>query len=412
MKKQASKWQAISLGYLSDVIVLVHQFITTALQSVCPDTDVQKVLLGIMSEGLMARYEGALKHTSFLLEIENDGLPMTMDHYFNDILQKSRSEKYIAGLKTSAFDTDQHGEVVRLKDTISSQTMSNSNYVVHEIRDILEAYYKLTIKTFVDNVCRQSTDYFLISGAQSPLKYFSPLFVSRLSPDELESIAGEASNLKSARAQLAKEIQSLTEAKKILEYSTNVIWLQILPLNCLMAKASPSQLISTQLMFDCTLRPKFIAVDHVRFIWRLRLLRRSIVFWLKPSVVCTRRGTSRGHDSDLGCFNWPFVIVSDLHLLDWIPDRSENTTLLRDWTACKIASTTVALDSRATSRPAARSSLAPEDDLRNLNSSCISVLQFVVVQGFSFMVILSMPELLIDVLYLANNRPEAPAGLD
>nr|POE56497.1 interferon-induced gtp-binding protein mx1 [Quercus suber] len=216
MKKQASGWRAISLGYVSDIIVLVHEFILAALHSVCPDTDVRNVLLGVLYDGLIVRYESAIKHTLFLLEVEGEGVPMTLNHYFNDNLQKSRSDKFVAALKKVSIDNCKHGEVVQLKHAINTQPMSNANHVIHDIHDILEAYYKVTRKTFVDNVCRQSTDHFLFSDAESPLKYFSPNFVSRLSLDELESIAGEAPKLKRARAQLAKEIQSLMEAKRIL----------------------------------------------------------------------------------------------------------------------------------------------------------------------------------------------------
>ena len=94
-----------------------------------------------------------------------------------------------------------------------SETLANSP---HSIHDILQAYYKVSRKTFVDNVCKQATDHFLLNGKDSLLKYFSPVFVSKLSAAELSSIAGEPSSLKRTRSQLKKEIASLTEAKKIL----------------------------------------------------------------------------------------------------------------------------------------------------------------------------------------------------
>jgi hypothetical protein len=45
---------------------------------------------------------------------------------------------------------------------------------------------------------------------------FSPMFVSQLSADALEEIAGEAPVLKRTRAQLTKEVASLAEAVRIL----------------------------------------------------------------------------------------------------------------------------------------------------------------------------------------------------
>lgn len=109
-----------------------------------------------------------------------------------------------------------YGEVVRLGDALKGQNMSNDSHTVHDIHDILKSYYKVTRKTFVDNVCKQATDHFLLAGPDSPLYLFSPVFVSRLSTTELENIAGELPGTKRIRAQLGKEIASLTEAKKIL----------------------------------------------------------------------------------------------------------------------------------------------------------------------------------------------------
>lgn len=109
-----------------------------------------------------------------------------------------------------------HGQVVRIDDVVKGHVMSNDMHTVHDIHDILQSYYKVTLKTFVDNICKQATDHFLLAGPESPLSYFSPVFVSRLSADELENIAGELPGTKRTRAQLGKEIASLTVAKKIL----------------------------------------------------------------------------------------------------------------------------------------------------------------------------------------------------
>lgn len=108
------------------------------------------------------------------------------------------------------------GEVVRLDDAMKSQNMSNEEHMIHDIHDILQSYYKVTRKTFVDNIVKQASDHFLLAGPDSPLYLFSPVFVSHLSTEDLENIAGERPGMKRARAQLRKEIESLTDARKIL----------------------------------------------------------------------------------------------------------------------------------------------------------------------------------------------------
>lgn len=88
MKKQSVKWVNISLGYISDIIVIVHRFMTTALDLLCYDDTMKQSLFNTLADGLLHRYKMAIKQVSFLLEVERNGLPMTLNHYFNDNLEK------------------------------------------------------------------------------------------------------------------------------------------------------------------------------------------------------------------------------------------------------------------------------------------------------------------------------------
>lgn len=129
----------------------------------------------------------------------------------------SRQDKAAAHLKGKAFHNGSHGLVVRLEHASQPvRSMSNEQHIVQDIHDILKSYYKVCRKTFVDSICRQAVVYYLLECDESPLALFSPIFVSQLPPEVLEGIAGEAPALKRTRAQLAKEVASLTQAVKIL----------------------------------------------------------------------------------------------------------------------------------------------------------------------------------------------------
>ena len=88
MKKQCSKWEDISMGFLSDVIVMVHGFIDSTLETVCPDDNIRESLINRLSDELISRYQKSLSSTRFLLEVESCDTPMTHNHYFNENLQK------------------------------------------------------------------------------------------------------------------------------------------------------------------------------------------------------------------------------------------------------------------------------------------------------------------------------------
>ena len=115
-----------------------------------------------------------------------------------------------------SFDDCKHGNVSRLMDAQRTHPMSNTQHIIQDIHDILQSYYKVARKRFVDNVVKQAVTHFVVTGPETPLNLFSPMFVSGLTPEELEHVAGEAPRMKRERARVTKEIKSLTEAKTIL----------------------------------------------------------------------------------------------------------------------------------------------------------------------------------------------------
>ena len=85
MKLQSTKWTSIALGYISDIVTLVHRFIDRALTKICPD--VKATLLSNLTEGLFERYSKAVGQVRFLLDVERAGTPITLNYYFNDNLE-------------------------------------------------------------------------------------------------------------------------------------------------------------------------------------------------------------------------------------------------------------------------------------------------------------------------------------
>jgi hypothetical protein len=88
MKHQARKWQDLALGYISDVITLVHSFVAKLLQHIVPNPHVRESLSSLLVDGLREKYRSALDQTKFLLKVELEGTPATYNHYFNDTLNK------------------------------------------------------------------------------------------------------------------------------------------------------------------------------------------------------------------------------------------------------------------------------------------------------------------------------------
>ena len=114
-----------------------------------------------------------------------------------------------------SFHAGNFPSVVRLDDIVQNNPLTNTEHVVQEIMDILAAYYRVARQRFVDNMCMQAADHFLVGGPDTPLTLFSPKFVVGLSAEQLEEIAGEDASVKRKRKMLNKKIQDLEAAKKV-----------------------------------------------------------------------------------------------------------------------------------------------------------------------------------------------------
>ncbi|KAI9755240.1 MAG: hypothetical protein M4579_004372 [Chaenotheca gracillima] len=216
MKTQSAKWVPLSLGYISDMITLTHKFIAELLKYVCGVERVSKELLSILMDGLVDRYTKTYSMVELFLDVERLNSPKTLNHYFNDNLEKCRQERTRAQLSKVSYADPRHGQVVRVEKIMQANPMSNIDHTCQDIHDILQAYYKVARKRFVDNVCKYAADYHLFNGPDNPLRLFSPKFVNNLTDDQLERVAGEDQAVKTKRVQLKKEIKSLEEGRKIL----------------------------------------------------------------------------------------------------------------------------------------------------------------------------------------------------
>lgn len=89
MRDQCVRWPDICLGFVSDAVILTHNFITAALDTVCQDDRVYTAIHSFIVEDLRVGYTKALEQAKHLLEVEIEEMPWTEDHYFNEYLNAS-----------------------------------------------------------------------------------------------------------------------------------------------------------------------------------------------------------------------------------------------------------------------------------------------------------------------------------
>ncbi|KAH9887112.1 P-loop containing nucleoside triphosphate hydrolase protein [Xylariomycetidae sp. FL2044] len=224
-KEQSKAWIPITLTHMKKIIDLIHHFMYEIMKEICPDTRVRDELWnGFLLDEYRASYVKAIGHAKLLLEIEQDGDPMTLNHYFNDTLQKARSDRLLTAIKKSGTTTNNGRDGERISVSLSAlQNLcvneSNSEHMQAYIHDILKSYYKVARKRFVDVICQQAIAYHLLQGKHSPLKVFCTDMVMKLSDEQLDMIAGEDTIIKEQREKLARDVENFEEALKVLRGS-------------------------------------------------------------------------------------------------------------------------------------------------------------------------------------------------
>jgi hypothetical protein len=129
--------------------------------------------------------------------------------------REDRMRRKLMSLQSWETDDSQRGPLLRFKDTIAA-FVSNEEQTTKDLHDTLEACYKVARKRFVDAVCFQAWDYFLISNKEGLLWLSSPHFVGGLSNSDLSKIAGEGDGAAMRRVRLEEEIATLKAGEVIL----------------------------------------------------------------------------------------------------------------------------------------------------------------------------------------------------
>ena len=222
-KWQSEAWAKFSKQHVDEIKFITSEFITALLKHVCPEQDLESRLRARLDPLIEKAYSRAEDELCSILKSEREGVLLTLDDSYADVLQEARKKRTMFALKalklsTAAADNEsgqQHLAEDRLKAILDAVSPSNEVQNVNDIHDILVAYYYVARKRFVDNVALQVVErHFLSRDEGGPARCFSPQWVGGLSVDELEMIAGEDKAVSNRRAVLKDKLDRWRAAKK------------------------------------------------------------------------------------------------------------------------------------------------------------------------------------------------------
>ncbi|KAK4695643.1 hypothetical protein P7C71_g2147, partial [Lecanoromycetidae sp. Uapishka_2] len=216
-RKQSANWDALAMGYINDIVSLGHGYTTEVLSTISKNESIRRAISAVLLELLTERYKRGIDHAKMILAVERQGTPLTANHYFAENLEKCRKERVKSEMEKHQLHHASVGWYVKTDAIVrGTTTSSNLEHTICDIHDILKSYYKVARKRFVDNVMMQAADFHLVTSPDSPIKVFTPAFVSDLTTEQLETIAGEDGTTKRKRADLKREIESLGKGKRML----------------------------------------------------------------------------------------------------------------------------------------------------------------------------------------------------
>lgn len=222
-KWQSTSWEEFCETHIEKIKLITNKFVEGLLKHVCPEEGLQSRLRTRLEPLIQAAYSQAEDELRSILKSERDGVLLTLDDSYSDVLQEKRKKRTLLALRAVRLDTvaanndlsqrSQNEE--RLKRILAAVSPSNVVQNVSDIHDILSAYYYVARKRFVDNVALHVVErHFLSCDEGGPARCFSPQWVGGLSVDELEMIAGEDKAVSNRRALLQDKLQRWKAAKR------------------------------------------------------------------------------------------------------------------------------------------------------------------------------------------------------
>ncbi|MCJ1383813.1 hypothetical protein MMC17_006927 [Xylographa soralifera] len=187
---------------------------------VCSDEIIRGRLGAKIDPDIRDALKAARDELTKLLDDERHGPLLTNNHYFADNLTKARADRFVNSLKSLGFK-DLQNNFVDFKTIKNSMHLSNEQTAIYDIHDTFQAYYKVALKRFVDNVSNQVVERNLM-GPKGPVSILTPEWVAGLDAEDLADIAGEDSATSSQREELNATIGRLEKARKVCSGKTNI----------------------------------------------------------------------------------------------------------------------------------------------------------------------------------------------
>lgn len=229
-QEQSQRWRHLSQSHISEVMKITSKWVRQATQRLITEAKLRRDIGSTLNTWLDNAENLAVEELDKLIDDERR-VPLTYNHYYTDNVQKDRLKNQRVAVR-EAIDvvtqrdwngklhiSNQSEDINRFVSAIESRiTVDMDEQACKEALIQLQAYYKVAMKTFIDNVARQVIERHLMTPLS---RAFCPNSVSLLSDEELVRIGSETEQQIRRRDSLLQISSSLRSSLADLEKLPN-----------------------------------------------------------------------------------------------------------------------------------------------------------------------------------------------
>ncbi|ORY60239.1 dynamin family protein [Pseudomassariella vexata] len=220
--EQSRPWEGIMRHHVQKVWDAAKDFLELVVAHIADGSTSKALLQEVFGPALDALLNTLNTKAVELLNPHQNGHPITYNHYFTEALQRARVErrktqvastlaKYL-GISSDETTTTtvyikQTVNVSELIGALTEQSEPDMDlFAASEALDCMNAYYKVALKRFIDDVAIEIIETNMISAL---IDVFSPVSVYGMSPRLVARIAGESKDNATQRENLRKQLDIL-----------------------------------------------------------------------------------------------------------------------------------------------------------------------------------------------------------
>ncbi|KAK3389943.1 P-loop containing nucleoside triphosphate hydrolase protein, partial [Podospora didyma] len=220
--EQSRPWESIVRNYIEKVWGAARQFLDIVLEHLADDSTSKGLQQHIFEPAMKNIMLNMAAKTNELLAQHQKGHPITYnDHYFNKTVmnfRRERRQKDPLRILREFFGIDESSETTisrlngsynlsRLAERLTESSEAEmKHFAANEALDCLNAYYKVALKRFIDDVAVEIIESKLVAALDNIL---SPMSVFKMTPELVSAIAGESEENRSQRDQLTRQLDVL-----------------------------------------------------------------------------------------------------------------------------------------------------------------------------------------------------------